>query len=109
MLYDKIKSIMDEVFQENKKYKQTLTEIKEIAEKPYSYPCGGVMTFFSGSTEVEFEEEISYFEAPKTRKLKFIYYGTSDTGEILIDNERLILHEHTFFEALREALNRLTI
>ncbi len=32
MLYDKIKSIMDEVFQENKKYKQTLTEIKPILE-----------------------------------------------------------------------------
>ena len=30
MLFDKIKSIMDEVFQENKKLKQTLAEIKEI-------------------------------------------------------------------------------
>ena len=32
MLYDKIKSIMDEVFQENKKYKQALAEIKPILE-----------------------------------------------------------------------------
>jgi hypothetical protein len=67
------------------------------------------MTFFGGSTEVDFDEEISYYEGYKTRKLKFIYHETSDTGEILIDDERLILHQHTFFKALREALNRLTI
>ena len=30
--FEKIKSIMDEVFQENKKLKQTVTEIKEITE-----------------------------------------------------------------------------
>ena len=66
------------------------------------------MTFLGGNTEVEFEEEISYYEGSKTRKLKFIYHETSDTGEIWIDNERLILHQETFFEALRDALNRLT-
>lgn len=67
------------------------------------------MTFFGGSTEVEFNEEISSFEGYKTRKLKFIYYSTSDTAEILIDGERLLLQQHTFFEALRKALNRMTI
>lgn len=30
--FEKIKSIMDEVFQENEKLKQTVTEIKEITE-----------------------------------------------------------------------------
>ena len=65
--------------------------------------------FFDGSTEVKYLEDFGYFEGIKERTLKVKIGGSADTGTIFVDGEQLIVEDETFFEALREALNRLWI
>ena len=65
--------------------------------------------FFDGSTEVKYLEDFGYFEGIKERTLKVEIGGSANTGTIFINDEPLIIEDDTFFEALREALNRLWI
>ena len=67
------------------------------------------MTFFDGTTEEKFTEDLGYFEGYKERTLKLHIGGPADIGTLWIDDEEVLVKDESFWEALKIALNRLTI